>query len=64
MNGREVLVCTFAHEYLVKCYEPENANPVHQWTTDNVLAVGVIIQLWIQFGHNEELMTRFISDII
>jgi hypothetical protein len=66
MNGtsREVLVSKFANQYCIQCYEPMNANPIHSWTTDNVLAIGVIIQLWIQFGHKESLMLQMLSDIL
>lgn len=63
MNRKSCEVYKFDGDYVVQCYI--DSLKVHEWRTDNPLAVGYIINVWFAREHtSEELMTQLVSDIL
>ena len=62
MNNRYVQILLFNKDYCIECYLDNRK--IHSWTTDNELAMALIIRYWVVCGHKEELIEQLIGDVI
>ena len=58
----EVTECN--QSYYIKCMDIDSGNPKQTWGTTNELAVGVVIMLWLQYGHHEALMSQLLEGML